>query len=120
MKKPEWADHWNEEDFDYGMGRGFAAQVGPIRNAVRIMARKKVKDEVLGEFTETTERHWCEDCEDWHEHATYSREVLEPAVWVDVGEPRAEDAEAQLKYWFENKVKESKEFLLAALKNGLG
>lgn len=119
MKKPDWADEVWVESFDYGGAVGYAAQVGPIRHAMRTEARRLKEKAVYGEYKEVTTQHYCEYCEQCHERTEWERELIKPAVYEDVPMIPPEEVWEMMRDWFKEKVEESRRFLEAAARNGL-
>ena len=117
VKKPEWAEHWAEETFDFGFEKAYAAVVGPMKNAVRVHSRKCVTPPTY-KYEMTTDSFWCEDCDEYHEFKHVARVVDTPGVYEDV-EPLSEsEVHTVLEDWFKNKANECREFIRLAEDRG--
>ena len=117
MKKPEWADEWREEEFDYGASRAFCAQVGPLRNAVRHYGLRCVEKAVYGPMVTREQECWCDDCQTYHTHTVEYRKTITPAKYKPVVVDEQE-VEATLRAWFMDKTKEAREYIARAEENG--
>jgi len=111
--KPEWADDWVEEDFDYGLERGFMARVGPLKNAVRSPKTECVKPAVVSDVDYTrilVER--MDDDGNYYTAEEFRPKVIKAAKYKDLdSEDMRSEAEQFLYDWFVEKAKDAKEFL---------
>lgn len=117
MKKPDWAETWNEESFDFGIQRAWAATVGPFSNAVRFSGRKEIKAPVYGERVEKEFVCECDNCGRDHTYTESYLVVVEPGVYEDV-EITEEMVHGSLEDWFKQRAKECREFLALAEERG--
>ena len=119
--KPDWADNWVEEEFMYGTERGFMAQVGPLKNAVRMPKDQIVRPAKYSEtdYVKVIISELDENGEEFPVE-TFKKKVLRKAKFREMPLQEARTlAEESLRNWFIEKYQESKLFVEAAEKNGL-
>jgi hypothetical protein len=117
MNKPEWADEWSEETFDYGHERAFMAEVEGVRNAVRFLGQKCIKEPVYGPEYEVTREVWCDECETSHEETFMTKSLITPGVYEPV--PLVEkEIHTILEDWFKMHAKKCVRYINAAKERG--
>ncbi len=117
MNKPDWAEEWNEETFDYGSQRGFAAKVGYFSNAIRCLGQKCIKEPVYGPEYEVTEERWCDECESYHMETYTTKDILVPGVYEPV--PLVEsDIHNSLEDWFKDQAVKCRDYVKLAEERG--
>jgi hypothetical protein len=120
MRKPEWADVFMEEDFDYGFMKAYMAKVGDFSQAIRHPTRVLVKEAVYGEeVVEVTRDVYCDECDHSHEEKFWERELIKPAKYKNVPLPSEEEVHTILRDWFVGNVKRCEDYLKLAKERGL-
>ncbi len=117
MNKPDWAERWNEETFDYGNQRGFVAKVGEFSNAVRFCGQKCIKEPEYGPWYDITDDVWCDECEHYHTETYRERDILVPGVYEPV--PLVEsDIHNSLEDWFKVHAVKCRDYVKLAEERG--
>ena len=117
MNKPDWAEEWNEAEFDYGFEKAYAATVGPFSNAVRVHKRRLVQAPTY-KYEKVKDEFWCDDCGEYHEYHHFAKTIDKPGIYEDVSPMTEEEVHASLEDWFKARAMHCRQFLKLAEERG--
>ena len=115
MRKPDWAETWNEGTFDYGRMVAYAAGVGPFKQAIRTHTSREIKPAVYRDEFPRLRATWGE--------GEFTIKIVRPKTCISPGiyetlEPDEDETHATLEDWFKQRARECREFLPLAEERG--